>query len=35
MGLIVKLIELCARFGAGCASFGGGCYQPELPKELR
>lgn len=34
MGLIVKLIELCARFGAGCASCGI-CYQPELPKELR
>ncbi|MCI8873133.1 MAG: cyclic lactone autoinducer peptide [Lachnospiraceae bacterium] len=34
MGFIVKLIELCARLGAGCASCGG-CYQPELPKELR
>ena len=34
MGLIVKLIELCASFGAGLAS-AGWCYQPKLPKELR
>lgn len=32
MGLIVKLIELCARFGAGCASFGGGVISLNCPK---
>lgn len=33
MELLLKIIEICAVFGAGCASVGA-CYQPKLPKEL-
>lgn len=33
MELIIKIIEMCANFGAGCASVGA-CYQPQKPDRL-
>ncbi|MBQ2800142.1 MAG: cyclic lactone autoinducer peptide [Lachnospiraceae bacterium] len=34
MEIIIRLVERCACFGAGCASVGA-CYQPKMPKELK